>query len=204
MATGANQAYWQKQHLPSMLKHTLLEKYVPQFAGMTGSNSKNHRVVFLDGYAGRGRYEDGTAGSAERVLQIARRQQDAVHLRWTCFFVEADSAAARSLQSVVREYAVGGLQACAYHADVADVLPDVLQTAAGLPLFLLLDPTGLGLPFDCLVQLLGTSRKDPWPPTELLLNFSLEGVRRIAGQVASQQGNEATMRRLDAALGGAW
>lgn len=60
VATGAGDDYWGGQNLPSVFKHTLLDGYVPQFAGMTGSRSTEKRVVFLDGYAGRGRYADGT------------------------------------------------------------------------------------------------------------------------------------------------
>jgi len=52
-----------------------------------------------------------------------------------------------------------------------------------LPLFLFLDPTGLGLPYDVLVRLLTEKRRDGWPPTEVLLNFSLDAVRRIGGHV---------------------
>jgi len=35
MATGAGDRYWGERALPSVFKHTLLDKYVPQFAGMT-------------------------------------------------------------------------------------------------------------------------------------------------------------------------
>lgn len=55
MATGAGDEYWKEQALPSVFKHTLLDKYMPQFAGMTGSVARGRRVVYLDGYAGRGR-----------------------------------------------------------------------------------------------------------------------------------------------------
>ena len=35
MPRGADDRYWQEQGLPSVFKHTLLDKYVPQFAGIT-------------------------------------------------------------------------------------------------------------------------------------------------------------------------
>jgi hypothetical protein len=56
MPRGADDRFWREEGLPSVFKHTLLDKYVPQFAGMTGSRSTARKVVFLDGYAGRGRY----------------------------------------------------------------------------------------------------------------------------------------------------
>jgi len=80
----------------------------------------------------------------------------------------------------------------------------VLTAAGGLPLFLFLDPTGLGLPYDVLVRLLTEKRRQVWPPTEVLLNFSLEAVRRIGGHVRSPHGTERSMHRLDRAVNGDW
>jgi hypothetical protein len=54
-----------------------------------------------------------------------------------------------------------------------------------------------------LTALLKTSRKETWPPTEILLNFSLDAVRRIGGQVRSPKGQEASLERLDETLGSA-
>jgi three-Cys-motif partner protein len=69
MATGAGDRYWEYQGLPSVLKHELLLRYLPIFAGKRGSKSAS--VVYLDGYAGRGRYDNGTSGSAELILKVA-------------------------------------------------------------------------------------------------------------------------------------
>ena len=204
MAKGADDEYWVERNLPSTFKHTLMDKYVPQFAGMTGSRSSEKRVVFLDGYAGRGRYESGIPGSAERIMIMAQHQFASANLAWTCFFVEQDDESATALMSVVAEYVTKGVDARAHHGDVEDILAEVLVAATGRPLFLFLDPTGLGLPYDSLVRLLTEKRRDQWPPTEVLLNFSLEAVRRIGGHVRSPQGNETTMHRLDLAVNGAW
>ncbi|MBX9919411.1 MAG: dephospho-CoA kinase [Mycolicibacterium frederiksbergense] len=43
-----------------------------------------------------------------------------------------------------------------------------------------------------------------WPPTEMMINLSLEAIRRIGGHLTSATPNEKTMLRLDEALGGAW
>src|SRR6266705_453348 len=52
MATGAGDQYWEQQMLPSVFKHDLIRRYLPVFAGKTGSRAGS--VVYLDGYAGRG------------------------------------------------------------------------------------------------------------------------------------------------------
>jgi three-Cys-motif partner protein len=204
MPRGADDRFWKQPELPSVFKHTLLDKYVPQFAGMTGSRAQDRRVVFLDGYAGRGRYQDGSPGSAERILRIAQQQSANGTVSWTCYFVERDEDDAAQLATVVDEYARQGVQATAHRGVVLDVLNEVVRDATNSPLFLFLDPCGLGVPYERLVELLRNKRRTTWPPTEILLNFSLAAVRRIGGHVGSQLGSEASQRRLDQALGGPW
>ncbi|HEX6675923.1 MAG TPA: three-Cys-motif partner protein TcmP [Actinomycetes bacterium] len=204
MPRGADDHYWEGPALPSVFKHTLLEKYVPQFAGMTGSKATANRVVFLDGYAGRGRYRDGEPASAERILRIAQRQGTKGTVAWTCYFVELEDESATALARVVGEYARQGVSATAHRGPVLGVLGEVVRAAVGYPLFLFLDPCGLGIPYERLVTLLREERRAVWPPTEVLLNFSLEAVRRIGGHVSSEQGSETTMRRLDEAVGSGW
>ncbi len=204
MASGAGDGYWAGQALPSVFKHALLDKYVPQFVGMTGSRTLDGQVVFLDGYAGRGRYENGEPASAERILRMAESQSALVGLNWVCFFAERDRSSAAALQAVVAEYVARGVSAEAHHGDVLQLAEPVLRAAADCPLFLFLDPCGLGPGFDELAGLLNGARSREWPPTELLLNFSLEAVRRIGGQVASPHANPSTLQRMDDTVGGRW
>jgi three-Cys-motif partner protein len=201
VATGAGDQYWGQPGLPTVFKHDLLSRYLPRFAGKTGSQSAG--VVYLDGYAGRGRYEDGTPASAERILQIAVKQ-GAYGIRYRLFFYEPDPRSYAVLKPVVDEYVARGVQAEAFEEEVIGGLGEVLGAAKDLPLFLFLDPCGLGMPFSVLAGTLSGLRGAVWPPTEVLLNFSLEAVRRIGGHVTSPTPNETTMARLDEALGGGW
>lgn len=160
-------------------------------------------MVYLDGYAGRGRYDNGTPGSAELILKIAEDYgQRGISFR--LFFHETKPKNYAALKPVVDEYKARGVQAEASPDEVIMGLGQVIDTAQGLPLFLFLDPCGVGIPFSELTRVLSGPRRDVWPPTEVLLNFSLEAVRRIAGHVTSDTPNEKTMARLDAALGGDW
>lgn len=201
MATGADDRCWERQGLPSVFKHDLLKRYLPQFGGKTGSKARG--VVYLDGYAGRGRYEDKTPGSAEQIMQIAE-QQGTVGIAYRLFFYESDQKSYAALKEVVNEYAARGLRATASDDDVITGLPSVITAAEDNSLFLFLDPCGIGLPFTDLIATLTGPRVSTWPPTEVLLNFSLDAVRRIAGHVVSATPNEKTMKRLDTALGGTW
>lgn len=201
MATGAGDQYWEQQGLPSVFKHDLLKRYLPRFSGKTGSQAEG--VVYLDGYAGRGRYEDGRPASAELILQIAE-SQGARGIGYRLFFHEPDPGSYRVLKGVVDEYVARGVRAEAKPSEVVEGLDDAVDAATGLPLFLFLDPCGLGIPFSVLATTLNGPRAAKWPPTEVLLNFSLEAVRRIGGHVTSPTPNENTMARLDEALDGSW
>jgi three-Cys-motif partner protein len=201
MPTGAGDQYWEVPGLPSVFKHDLLGRYLPRFAGKTGSRAEG--VVYLDGYAGRGRYADGSPASAERILQIAEKQR-AVGINYRLFFCENNRDSYAVLAEVVAEYAARGVLAEAVPSEVTSGLRQVLDAADKKPLFLFLDPCGLGIPFSALTKTLTGRRAVKWPPTEVLLNFSLEAVRRIAGHVASATPTETTMARLDETLDGAW
>lgn len=201
MATGAGDQYWGQPGLPTVFKHDLLRRYLPVFAGKTGSQAAS--VVYLDGYAGRGRYDDGTAASAERILQVAENQ-GALGIRYRIFFYEPNGKSYAILRNVVGEYVARGVQAEVSKEEVVTGLSKVIDAAKDLPLFLFLDPCGLGVPYSVLVSTLSGPRAALWPPTEVLLNFSLEAVRRIAGHMTSSTPNEKTMARLDEVLGGDW
>ena len=203
MATGTSGSYWDGKALPSVFKHELLARYLPPFGGMTSKQSQDKRVVYLDGYAGEGRYESGEPASAEIALQVAAHHRD-MGLRLSCFFVEQQAKSFGRLEQVVRSYAARGVDAHAHRGEVDDVLDDVVHTAVGVPLFLFLDPCGLCLPFDRLVDVLARRRPDRRPATELLMNFSMMAVWRLGGHVSSPKGNEKSLERFDAVCGGDW
>jgi hypothetical protein len=90
---------------------------------------------------------------------------------------------------------------------MAGKLPVILEAIGTSPLFALVDPFGIGLPFDCLVNsLLRREGK-----TEVLVSFIHAGVNRNAGRLTQQTDNEAQIKvaekvlpALDANLGGEW
>ncbi len=205
MSTGTDKDYWASQALPSVLKHKLLGQYIPRFGGMTGSRGRR-QVVYLDGYAGEGRYESGDPGSAEIAMQVAAHHLEKNALLWNCFFVEQKPDSVARLDQVAAHYRPLGVDARVHHGDVDGVLGEVLRVAEGLPLFLFLDPCGLGLPFDRIVQTLNQRRSTPrlWQPTEFLMNFSMDAVRRLGGNARSARGLERSSERFDEACGGRW
>lgn len=203
MSSGTGSNYWRGKALPSVFKHELLRRYIPPFGGMTSTQSQDRRVVYLDGYAGEGRYESGELGSAEIALRVAAYHRSR-GLRLSCFFVEEQPKSFERLQQVLRGYTARGVDARAHRGEVDDVLDDVVRRAAGVPFFLFLDPCGLCLPGERLVDVLARQRPGLRPATELLMNFSMMAVRRLGGHVRSPKGNERSLERFDAVCGGSW
>jgi three-Cys-motif partner protein len=203
MSSGTGGGYWADKALPSVFKHELLKRYLPQFGGMTGSQSQDKRVVYLDGYAGEGRYENGEPASAELALRVASHHRR-YGLNLECFFAEQQAKSFDRLQQVVQTYQANGVQAHAHRGEVDGVLDDVVAQAVRSPLFLFLDPTGLCLPQDRLVDVLARQRPHRRPATELLMNFSMMAVWRLGGHVRSPKGDERSLQRFDEVLGGVW
>ncbi|MFF9490224.1 three-Cys-motif partner protein TcmP [Streptomyces sp. NPDC014676] len=204
MSTGTGGDYWADKALPSVFKHELLKRYMPQFGGMTASQTRDKRVVYLDGYAGEGRYENGDPASAEIALRVASHFRAQHGITVECFFTEAQQKSFDRLHQVVEQYRAGGVLAHARRGEVDGILDSVVQRAAGAPLFLFLDPCGLVLPQDRLVDVLARQRRETKPPTELLMNFSMMAVWRLGGHVRSPQGNERSLQRFDDVCGGTW
>ncbi|MFD8154472.1 MULTISPECIES: three-Cys-motif partner protein TcmP [unclassified Streptomyces] len=193
----------------AVLKHAILDSYVVPFASKVGRYAPDSRVVYLDGYAGPGRYEDGTPGSPALILDSAARIAGFRQL--DCYFVERAPKNYQSLAALVSEASAQGLAAQALKGHVEKHLGQILDRAAGAPLFAFLDPFGLGLSFETLTQQIFGSRSVHGTTgrhaTEVLLNFNANAVRRIGGLLTSPKdtpGKPATLRAMDAACGGSW
>lgn len=201
VATGTSGGLLESRdpHAQSVFKHAILQQYIPRFISMPGVSSEDGRVVVLDGFAGIGRYPDGTAGSAEHILRAALKLSDTRMV--ASFFTEKDQRNFTRLRQVVQEYAERGLQAQALPGPVQGHLDTVIAAARDVPLFLFLDPCGAGLEFERLTQVLSGPRRPERPVTEVLVNFSADLSRRMAGAVEKGHTEQALM---DATCGGTW
>jgi three-Cys-motif partner protein len=189
-------------HTQSIFKHAIIRSYMPLFLSMTGSTSDKGRVVVMDGFAGRGRYADGSPGSAELIMQAVEKLQR--YRTVATFFAETDPDTYRMLAEVVGEYAARGLPARSLSGSADDHLNTVIAAARGVPLFLFLDPCGALLPYSRLAQVTGVERRVVRPQTEILMNFSADFTRRTAGQLVAGRTGEAGIARMDTTCGGEW
>jgi three-Cys-motif partner protein len=187
----------------SRRKHLILEQYLPPATAKLRKASPDGRVVILDGFAGRGRYEDGTPGSPVQMGLLAgtvRGWRNPVNLR--VLNVEADAANYAELQSATQAWVEKGI-ITNYHATFRAALLVALQEARSSPLFAFLDPfRPTDLPFDDIAPLLTRNGI-----TEVLLVFHTPHVSRIISQVHPQAGTSEKTRAgsretLNAIFGG--
>jgi three-Cys-motif partner protein len=194
----------------AVLKHAILSRYLVVYASKTGKSSPGRRVVYFDGYAGPGRYGDGTAGSPLIAARVARNLASLQPPRLLdLFLVEKDLDAVELLRQVMAtEGKVLGVQPSIHDGNVAEYLDLLLAACRGVPLFGFLDPYGRGLPLNSIVKLMNRRRDSQGrPQTELLINFSDINVRRVGGLLTTQSpqpGDLATLARFDEACGGDW
>lgn len=187
----------------AVLKHGILDAYASPFAGKTGKWSADNRVAFIDGYAGPGRYGDAEEGSGAMLLRKAH-ELAGLPRNLELHFVESDPATAAKLRDVVAKEGAD-VAATVTDDNISAVLPDLLDEAAGIPLFVYLDPCGLVIPFDEVVQIFTERPRGLGAPaTEVLINFSAVSLRRIAGHLTSDMAVEATLVRMDKVCGGDW
>jgi three-Cys-motif partner protein len=201
--------FFGKRQGAAVLKHGILEQYLPVFVAKTGSYAPGRQVAYLDGYAGPGAYDDGAPGSPQLAIDCAQTLAEIRDVR--CLFVEKHPATYEALcQHLAR---LGRLDPPPWHGPLEEHIDEVLARAAGLPLFAFLDPFGRGLPFTTLTDKILGRANAGWSrvKTEVLFNFSTVGIRREIGLLGSVPGDDRQTRRrattmvgLDATLGGDW
>jgi len=202
VATGADANFWRDARLRSVLKHGIIKRYLPVFLGRV--SARRGKAVYFDGYAGRGRYENGQLGSSGLMMQFALDQKSKLDRVYTLLLYELDRESFDSLAALSEQYRERGLDVRPERKDVGSVVDDVVTLAFGQPMFVFLDPCGVGIPFSLMTRLLNRTAPRHQPSTEVLLNFNHAAIRRIGGHLRSESGNKATIRRLDDAVGGAW
>ena len=196
MAKGTSAGLLDDQQAQSVFKHELLRGYALPFAVMTASKIPGRRATLVDGYAGRGRYDNGSPASAELLLQAAQSARSSTQVE--VLLVERRRQDYRRLSTVAAAYRARGLMVEVFHGQIQDHLAEIVTRAEGLPLFLFLDPCGTILPFARLHRLLRRARGQAWPRTEALLNFSADFTRRAAGVLQKNLVDHAAIRALDA------
>ncbi|MCF3138284.1 three-Cys-motif partner protein TcmP [Paenarthrobacter sp. AR 02] len=202
--------FFESPQAAAVYKHKLLKSYIPAWAGKVGSTADGRKVVVYDAYSGPGRYANNDPGSPELLVDTAVAMAELRNVY--SIFSEKSLAHCEQLENMLKSKGVESSTYEIRQGPVEKHIDRVLTVSGGQPLFVFLDPFGLTVPFDRIVQIL-KSRDHPGlprpqqPKTELLMNFSYEAVRRIAGALRSPKAyaaKDAQIAALDSALGGDW
>jgi three-Cys-motif partner protein len=159
----------------SKRKHRLLGKYLVPFSAKVGRLSSD--IFCIDGFAGQGRYADGTDGSPLLMAHVADECETwANPIRLLLINVEANRQNYKKLCEATEPWVTRGV-VNNEHGRFGDLVPKILSTIGDKPAFFFIDPFGPSpIHFEFLRPIL--SRRQPI--TELIINFDLDGLRRLA------------------------
>lgn len=180
-------------------KHDMLASYLDGWYPIL--STWNGRLLFLDGFAGRGRYESGEEGSPIIALRRLIEHQyfpQMQNKKFTFLFVEANAQNAASLEAALAQYkaSVSPWPECIHYEVINDPFDKMAQGIIEYlreqkkqlaPTFAFVDPFGYsGLPMELLADLLA------YPKTEVFVNFMVGHVQRFI----ERDGQENAMRTL--------
>ncbi|MFJ7229713.1 three-Cys-motif partner protein TcmP [Streptomyces tendae] len=167
-------------------KHDILRHYLNGWFPVL--STWNGRIVFLDGFAGPGRYESGEPGSPLIALEtlLGHSYFSRMRCEFLFFFCEADKARVASLEQQIAGFKETH-QPWPQNVKIQLIHSEFSETATSLvdylrsqkrklaPTFAFVDPFGVsGIPMDVLADLLSFSR------CELFVNYMVDSVNRFA------------------------
>jgi len=192
----ASSDFFGQRSAQAVLKHGVLTRYAHYFAGRAGSATQG-RVAFIDGYAGEGRYQDGSPGSPLLLAsQATRAQMFGRDVKLA--FVERDADRRHQLSESLAEARIEPDQLLG--GDLDDVVDGLLDRYTRHAVLVFVDPFGLVVDRSTLERVL--RRRSRQQPIDVLYHFSLSTVARMgrAGVVDGSTSHH-NAEQLDAALG---
>jgi three-Cys-motif partner protein len=167
-------------------KHQILEEYLKAWFPIL--STRHGRVVYLDGFAGPGRYEGGEAGSPVVAITTAVQHKLSRRFREIVFwFIEKDRDRAQMLEQIIKEQFPNlpsnfkcEVQSAEFAPTLESVLSNIEKKGAKLaPTFAFLDPFGFsGFPMKTVKRLIAYER------CEVLVTFMIGFVNRFAREQA--------------------
>ncbi|HZL14022.1 MAG TPA: three-Cys-motif partner protein TcmP, partial [Verrucomicrobiae bacterium] len=169
----------------TLAKFEIIGRYLYLWFAIVGSNPKNQRLVYIDGFAGPGRYTNTDRSSPLVALQSAKTalEKFGAKLHGTEFhflFVEKNPKFADSLREVIS--AVNWptqfkwfVENSSFEEKIGGILENFRREGKQLsPTFAFIDPFGAtGLPFKIITEILQHST------CEILLNLDSDGIGRL-------------------------
>jgi len=168
---------WELQE-HTAVKHEILQKYLTPWTQILSSGFD--RVHYFDGFAGRGRYEDGEPGSPVLAMRAADRHAENLE-QFLCTFVELNDENFQDLEAVVEEEeknCTDKVQVITENAKFEDVVDDITADLDGeiIPSFFFVDPFGYeGMPFETVADIINLREEG----VEVFLTYMVRDIRRF-------------------------
>ena len=161
-------------------KHEILKRYMQAWMPIMGM-SKFPQIVYIDGFAGPGRYSQGEPGSPIIAITAALEHQTRIAAKVSFLFVEKDGECASTLQAILDEmttpsnFTVRVYAKETFEQAIGGLLNTLRQNSRTLPpTFAFVDPFGWGgVPFSTVSRILS------YPSCEVFVTFMYEEVNRF-------------------------
>jgi three-Cys-motif partner protein len=181
----------------TLAKIEIVRRYLYLWFSILGTNPRNKRLVYIDGFAGPGQYSNSDQSSPTAALQAAKAAIERPGARlsdveFSFLFVEKRKEFVENLRSVVSAGSwppniKWDTEQGSFEEKVGGILEELRKQRQQLaPTFALIDPFGAtGLPFQIVAEILRH------PSCEVLLNLDSDGIGRLvtAQQFAKNQQN---------------
>jgi three-Cys-motif partner protein len=182
--------------LHTAVKHRILTKYLSPWITILGSRGES--LAYVDGFAGRGRYETGEAGSPLLVLsEMSIRARGNPRQRFSCHLVEANRDNFANLKKEVEAHPASSnpqitinLYCSSFSTAANKIISDIRRN--GQPSFFFVDPFGYD---DPTMSTLGTIMT--LPRAEVFINLMFN----FAHRAISISDNPALAQVLDNLFG---
>ena len=156
----------------SLIKDEILTHYLPPY--LKKVNNLNRRIVLVDGFAGPGRFDDGSYGSPYFMCKIA---SEIVPNNFLAVLVNKDKKHHSELTNLLQDY-IKNKCGFTLHGTAQDLLKELSSIISDETLFIYLDQFGIsGFCFNDLLPFLSRDKRNS---TELLLNINVPIIHRLS------------------------
>jgi len=187
----------------TLAKLEIIGRYLDVWFMILRSNPKNRRLVYIDGFAGPGRYTNTNKSSPIVALQAAKADVSRAgiaggSIEYSFLFIEKKAEFARNLREVVQSQSLPpqvkwSVEQGSFEDKVGGLLATLKKSGKHLaPTFAFIDPFGAtGLPFNVIAEILS------YKSCEVLLNLDSDGI----GRLVTAQSFEKNQAHLDVLFG---
>jgi three-Cys-motif partner protein len=160
-------------------KHEILRHYLDAWIPIL-SLGKFPKLVYIDGFAGPGRYSKGEDGSPILAVKAVLAQRVVITAHLEFYFVEKEADRSLHLESLLREIPLPRNLTCSvltalFEEAYSSTIKPHLERIPRAPVFAFLDPFGYtGIPLSVIRELLQRAS------AEVLVTFMYEEINRFA------------------------